>query len=52
MLTYQVINHDGIESLSAQIIRLLSVIIAIIVGAVIMNLVKYTPVVLAQKESN
>lgn len=38
VLIYQIITHQGIDSFSAQLLRLESIIIAIILGAVVLNL--------------
>lgn len=42
VLTYQVIKHQGIDSLSAEFLRLISIVIAILVGVLILNLSKYS----------
>ncbi|WP_208764149.1 hypothetical protein [Shewanella aestuarii] len=52
VLTYQVIKHEGIDSLSAEFIRLMAIIVAILVGALIMNLVKFTPKALSNNSTN
>ena len=49
VLTYQVIKHQGTPSLSAEFLRLLSIAIAILVGALILNLTKHQAVALVKK---
>lgn len=38
VLTYQIINNPGIESFSAQMTRLVSIVIAIVLGVLVLNL--------------
>lgn len=38
VLTYQIIKHQGADSLSAELLRLTSIAIAILIGALILNL--------------
>ncbi|WGV98011.1 DUF2955 domain-containing protein [Vibrio sp. YMD68] len=40
VLTYQIIKHQGTESLSAELMRLVSISLAIFIGAIILNLAK------------
>ena len=49
VLTYQVIKHQGTASLSAEFLRLLSIAIAILVGALILNLTKHVAVPLVKE---
>jgi len=49
VLTYQVIKHQGTPSLSAEFLRLLSIAIAILVGALILNLTKHQAVALVKE---
>ncbi|MCL1065816.1 DUF2955 domain-containing protein [Shewanella olleyana] len=42
VLIYQVLKHQGADSVSAELLRLLSIIIAILIGGIILNLVMTT----------
>ncbi|GAA0787167.1 hypothetical protein GCM10009193_08200 [Shewanella aestuarii] len=50
VLTYQVIHHQGTDSLSAEFLRLLSVVIAILVGMLILSLTTQVAVPLAKEQ--
>ncbi|MCL1141194.1 DUF2955 domain-containing protein [Shewanella gaetbuli] len=43
VLTYQIIKHEGILSLPAELMRLVSIVIAILVGGLIINLLSSEP---------
>ncbi|GLS89501.1 hypothetical protein GCM10007916_05680 [Psychromonas marina] len=53
VLTYQVIKHQGITSLDAEFWRLLSIVIAILVSVLILNLTKHSakPLVNIKKQN-
>ncbi|QYJ99848.1 DUF2955 domain-containing protein [Shewanella psychrotolerans] len=44
VLVYQVIKQQGSESLSAEFMRLVSIVISVLIGALILNLTKHKPV--------
>ncbi|OEG72396.1 multidrug DMT transporter permease [Shewanella colwelliana] len=44
VLTYQVIKHQGVESFSAELMRIVSIVIAVFFGALILSLTKHRPV--------
>lgn len=52
VLTYQVIKHQGVDSLSAEFLRLISIVIAILVGVLLLNLTKHRaqPLVNVEKQ--
>ncbi|QYJ84591.1 DUF2955 domain-containing protein [Shewanella mesophila] len=50
VLTYQVIKHQGGESLSAEFMRLVYIVISVLIGALILNLTKHKPVLLDKKQ--
>ena len=52
VLTYQVIKHQGVDSLSAEFLRLTSIVIAILLGVLILNLTKHSaqPLVKVEKQ--
>lgn len=43
VITYQIINHEGVDSLSSGFKRLVSISIAIFIGALILRLINHSP---------
>lgn len=50
VLAYQVIKHQGSESLSAEFMRLISIVISVLIGTLILNLTKHKPVLLEKTD--
>ncbi|MDO6679431.1 MULTISPECIES: DUF2955 domain-containing protein [unclassified Shewanella] len=50
VLTYQIIKHQAADSLSSEFTRLISIVIAILVGVLILNLSKHSAVPLVKED--
>ncbi|PMH41382.1 multidrug DMT transporter permease [Vibrio sp. 10N.286.49.B3] len=50
VLTYQIIKHQAADSLSAEFLRLISIVIAILIGSLILNITKHKSLTLLSPE--